>query len=205
MKVLEFDGKDEQVALEKALSNLNVSEKDVIYKMEKVKGKLFKASTAVVKIITLKEIQEFVKDYLTKLLNNMSIEEVNFESSINNNTINLKMYSSNNSILIGKEGRTLKALQTIIKQVVLNEIDMCPKIILDVENYKDKQNYFLEKLAKKVAREVKKTKIPASLENMNSYQRRIVHNCLNDFKGIKTESEGEEPNRHVVIKPKEEK
>ncbi len=203
MKVLEFDGKDEQVALEKALKELNVSEKNVIYKTEKVKGKIFKSSV-IIKIITLKEIQEFVKEYLSNLVKSMGIDEINFESSINNNTINIKMYSSNNSILIGREGKTLKALEIIIKQVILNNINMSPKIILDVENYKDKQNYFLEKVAKQVAREVKKTKVPASLENMNSYQRRIIHNCLNNFKGIKTESEGEEPHRHVVIKPKEE-
>ena len=184
MKVLEFDGKDEQVALEKALKELNVSEKNVIYKTEKVKGKIFKSSV-IIKIITLKEIQEFVKEYLSNLVKSMGLDEINFESSINNNTINIKMYSSNNSILIGREGKTLKALEIIIKQVILNNINMSPKIILDVENYKDKQNYFLEKVAKQVAREVKKTKVPASLENMNSYQRRIIHNCLNNLKVLK--------------------
>ena len=49
--------------------------------------------------------------------------------------------------------------------------------------------------------EVAKTKIPVALDNMTSYERRLVHNILTDFKGVKTESEGEEPNRHVVIKP----
>ena len=58
-------------------------------------------------------------------------------------------------------------------------------------------------MAKKVAREVRSTKVEATLENMNSFERRIVHNVLTNFKGVKTESEGEEPNRHVIIKPTE--
>ena len=60
----------------------------------------------------------------------------------------------------------------------------------------------LERLARNIAKEVRETKTPVTMENMNSYERRIVHNALNDFKGIKTESEGEEPNRCVVVKPK---
>ena len=56
-------------------------------------------------------------------------------------------------------------------------------------------------MAKKIAREVRSTKVEATLENMNSFERRIVHNVLTDFKGVTTISEGEEPNRHVIIKP----
>ena len=78
---------------------------------------------------------------------------------------------------------------------------MYPYINLDVENYKDKQIYYLEKLAKNIAREVRNTKQEVVMENMNSYERRIVHNVLTNFKGVITESEGEEPNRHVIVKP----
>ena len=62
----------------------------------------------------------------------------------------------------------------------------------------------LERLAKNIAREVRNTKEPVYMENMNAYERRIVHNVLTNFKGVTTESEGEEPNRHVVVKPTEE-
>ena len=75
------------------------------------------------------------------------------------------------------------------------------KFNLDVSNYKEKKKKRLEWLAKKTAKEVVETKMPVSLDNMTSYERRIIHNILTDFKGVKTESEGEEPNRHVVIKP----
>ena len=87
----------------------------------------------------------------------------------------------------------------------MNEIKSYPYLILDVENYKEKQVKYLERLAKNIAREVKSTHEPVELENMNSYERRVIHNILTDDKYVYTESTGEEPNRHVVIKPKENK
>ena len=127
--------------------------------------------------------------------------DVKFETSRREKQITIKMFSDNNAILIGKNGQTLSALTTIVKQYVHNQIGLYPYINLDVENYKDKQVMYLERLAKTLAREVRSTKQEVVMENMNSYERRIVHNILTNFKGVKTESEGEEPNRHVVIKP----
>ena len=63
---------------------------------------------------------------------------------------------------------------------------------------------YLEKTAKRIAREVSETKIAVELDNMNSYERLIVHNAVAEFKDVYTVSVGEEPNRHVIIKPKEE-
>ena len=69
---------------------------------------------------------------------------------------------------------------------------------------KEKHEKSLEILAKKIAKEVATTKIEAKLDSMNSYERRIIHNTLTNNKKVYTESEGEEPNRYVIIKPKEE-
>ena len=111
----------------------------------------------------------------------------------------IKMYSNNNNILIGHNGNTLKALETLVRQKIQLETGVYFVISLDVENYKDKKIARIERLAKNIAREVRKTKVETHLENMNAYERRIVHNILTDFKGVTTKSEGEEPNRHVVI------
>ena len=127
--------------------------------------------------------------------------EVSFESLLKEKQICIKMYSDNNAILIGKNGQTLSALTTITKQYIYNLIGQYPYLNLDVENYKDKQIYFLEKMAKNIAREVRNTKQEVIMENMNSYERRIVHNVLTNFKGVTTISEGEEPNRHIIVKP----
>lgn len=204
MKKKSYEGKNEQEALEKALKELNISDQEVLYKFEEIKGKLFKASSVRVNILVISEIEEFIKDYLKRILTDMGIE-VSFESRIREKQIYIKMYSNNNPILIGKNGQTLEALQNILKAVVNNTIGFYPIIVLDVENYKEKQEKRIERLAKDTAREVLKTKIEAKLDSMNSYERRIVHNILSDYKGIYTTSEGEEPNRYVVIKIKEDK
>ena len=75
--------------------------------------------------------------------------------------------------------------------------------MVDVEDYKEKVNKHLEFDVKKIAREVLRTGVEAKLDPMNSYERRIVHNAINEIKGVSTISEGEEPNRCVVIKKDE--
>ena len=127
----------------------------------------------------------------------------NLEVRRREDNITIKIFSDHNAVLIGRNGTTVEALQTIIRQIVLNETNTFISIILDVEDYKDKRKRNIEYLAKKVAREVAKTKVEAKLDSMNSYERRIVHSILSEDKYVYTESTGEEPNRCVVIKPKE--
>lgn len=202
MKLEVFEGKTLEEAKEKALKSLNVEEKDVYLKEEEIKGKLFKATTYKCSVIKYSDIADFVKDKLKEMLSNMGLD-VKFETTVRDEQINIKMYSDNNNILIGRNGQTLIAIQTILRQIVHNEIDIYPYILLDVENYKEKKNSNLERTAKRIAKEVQKTKIDVSLDNMNSYERRIIHNALSNFKNISTLSEGEEPNRHIVIRYKE--
>ena len=102
--------------------------------------------------------------------------------------------------IIGKNGQTLKALETLVKAKINMDWHVHPKIVLDVENYKEKRIANLERLAIKMAKEVRQTKNDVILEDMNSYERRIIHNKLANFKGVSTVSEGEEPHRHIVIK-----
>ena len=75
------------------------------------------------------------------------------------------------------------------------------RFVIDVSDYKENNDLRLERLARKIARDVKFSKVEAKLDPMNSYERRIIHNALSKNKYVTTESEGEEPNRCVVIKP----
>ena len=203
MKFEVFEAKTLEDAKEKALEELNVSEEEIISTYEEKKGKLFKASTVLFKAIKISTVADYIKENLKELLENMNIE-AQFETNVRNSQINIKMYSDKNNILIGKNGQTLMAIQTILRQQVYNQINVYPHILLDVENYKEKKLSNLERNAKRIAREVMKTKIDVELDNMNSYERRIIHNALADFKNISTTSEGEEPNRHIVIRYKKE-
>lgn len=201
MEIINREGKELETVLNEVCSEFNISKNDFYYKYTEKKSGLFnKNSTLSVDIILKSELVIYIKDYLEELLNNMGLE-VNFETKLREDIIYVKIYSSNNPVLIGKGGNTLKALETLVKQKVNTDFNIRPFISLDVENYREKQQKRLERLAKNLAKEVSKTKVEVHLENMNAYDRRIIHNALTNFKGVSTTSVGEEPNRHVVIKP----
>lgn len=199
MEVKVFEGKNLEELITESLASLELKEEEVVINKEEIKSGLLKKTNYKISIYTLTDIQNYVKEYLAKITKLMGLD-VTFESKIREQQIIIKMYSDNNSILIGKDGRTLSALNLIVKQLLSNNYKIYPHIVLDVENYKEKQELNLERLAKKLAREVVKTKVDVKLDNMNSYERRIIHNTLSNNKKVSTISEGEEPNRHVVIK-----
>ena len=190
-------GKTLLEAVENAKNDLHTEK--IYYKIEEKKSGLFKGTTYEVEAISYQELIESTKDYLRKMIEPLGLS-VNFETSINKDQFHINMDSDNNNILIGKNGGTLKSLETLSRAKIKKEWNAAPKIILDVENYREKRIENLERIAIKTAKEVRETKIDAVLENMNSYERRIIHNKLSNFKGVSTASIGEEPNRHIVIK-----
>lgn len=198
MEKISKTGKDFDETLNNILEENNLTKDDVVYTTGEVKKGLFKGETTEVIVYKKADIYSFAKDFLKEVINNLGLE-VSFEMKKQDDRMMIKMYSNNNNILIGHNGNTLRALETLLKQKIQLEIGIHFAVALDVENYKDKKVARIERLAKQTAREVAKTKVDAHLENMNAYERRIVHNILTNFKGVTTKSEGEEPNRHVVI------
>ena len=202
MKKYIYEGKTIEEAKEKALNELKVDSEDLIIEVLEEKSTLLK-KIAKIEVTTINDILNYTKEIISDILKLMNID-VKFEIRRREKTISIKLFSDNNAILIGKNGRTIGALQTIVRQIISNEINEKISIVLDVENYKEKRIKNIEYLVKKTAREVAKTKIEATMDSMNSYERRIVHSVLADDKYVYTESIGEEPNRCVVIKLKEE-
>lgn len=203
MNLTVFEGKNKEELKTKLIEALGCDESSILYTYETKKGGLFKSESYKISGISLDDLKNEIVDFLQELTNKMGLD-VKFESNIRDTQINIKMFSDNNPILIGKNGQTLIALQNIVKQMVNAKTGLYPYILLDVENYKDKKQNNLEYHAKKIAKEVQKTKTNAVLDDMNSYERKIIHDVLTNFKNIKTESEGEEPHRHIVIKYEEE-
>lgn len=200
MEVIVKEGKELEEVLSNICSEYNVTNNDFYYHYEEKKNGLFgKNTTYVVNAIMKKDLLDYIKNYLEELLTNMGLE-VNFESKLREDVIYIKIFSNNNPVLIGKGGSTLKALETIVKQKINSDFGIRTLINIDIGNYREIQERRLERLAKNIAKEVVKTNVEVHLDNMNAYDRRIIHNVLTNFKGIKTESVGEEPNRHVVIK-----
>jgi len=197
-----YEGKTKEEALEKALTELKITEENAIINILEEKNGLLKKSVKI-EVVNINELIDYIKDTLTEIISLMNLE-ANLEVRRRDNNITLTIFSNNNSILIGKNGKNLTSLQTIIRQIVNSNVNNSNlQIILDVENYKEKRISHLERMAKQVAKEVKYSKVETKLDPMNSYERRAIHNALSKNKYVYTESVGEEPNRCIVIKPKE--
>ena len=103
-------------------------------------------------------------------------------------------------ILIGRRGHTLESLQELVRNVVHQRTGERCEVLVDVEDYRKRQRSRLERAAQDAARRVGKTGKPEALEPMNAYERKIVHDTVAGIGGLATASEGEEPNRRVVIR-----
>lgn len=147
---------------------------------------------------------DIIKDgieYLKNLLENMQIEAIIEAKQLDDRQILFNIEAKENPILIGKNGKTLEAVQTLLKNYINLYVDNSFVILIDIGGYKQQRKKQLEILATKTAMEVVKSKTPTKLSRMNAYERRVIHTKLSDWRDVTTESEGEEPNRFVVIKP----
>lgn len=196
-----YSGKTKKEAINNAKIALQEMEENLYINEIEVKNGLFNKKVEI-EVIRKDDVIDFIKEYIKELINNIGLT-CNLEVKKRENGLNITVISDNNSILIGKNGRTLESINQIIKHMIHNEIGEYFPFVLDIGEYKVAREQKIESLAKRTAREVAKSKIAAKLDPMNSYERRIIHTILADNKKVITESEGEEPNRCVVIKPKE--
>lgn len=201
MKTYTYEAKTKEEAIKLAEHDQKTSQENLVIKLLEEKQGLLKKQVKI-EVINVNDLIDFLKESLNEITNLMNIS-INLEVRRRDNNIDINIFSDNNSILIGTNGKTLNALQNILRQIIYPYCKDEFRISLDIENYKDKKITRIERVAKQVAREVVRTKIEASLEPMNSYERRVVHNALSKNKYVYTESIGEEPNRYIVIKLKE--
>jgi len=204
MKVYKYEGKKIEEIKNKILEDLKEKEENIIIVEKEVKGGLFKTKKIEANVLLIVEITEYIKNYIKNIAKLMNIE-INIEVKNRDKNLSFLLISNQNNLLIGKNGKTIDALQTIIKKAVYIKTNIYINFTIDVGNYKKNQMSKIEQLAKKVARDVAKSKIEVQLDSMNSYERRIIHSILADDKYVCTQSYGEEPNRYIVIKPKGEK
>ncbi|OLA34567.1 MAG: hypothetical protein BHW38_03390 [Firmicutes bacterium CAG:321_26_22] len=195
-----YEGKTKEQAIEMAIEDLKVSEEDLIINKVEDKSSLLKKLVRI-EVLNMNEVVSFIKDTINEIISKMNTE-ANLEVRRRDNSISITIFSDNNAILIGKNGKNVSALQLLIRQMVNSNLKEPLSIIIDVGNYKEKRARNIEYLAKKLAREAYKTKTEITMDSMNSYERRLVHSALADDKYVYTESIGEEPNRKVVIKLK---
>lgn len=201
MEKIVSESKTIEDALEKLYLENDLTSNEIIYKKEIKKGKLLKSDTIVVTAYLKTDLCNVATDFLKQIAEGLNAC-VKCEILNSDQRTIIKLYSENNSVLIGKNGQTIKALETLIRQKIFVDFGVNFKINLDVEDYREKKDQRIVHLARKSAKEVLETKIPVTLDSMTSYERRLVHSTLSEFDGITTRSEGEEPNRYTIIEPK---
>lgn len=193
INVYNYEGKNEEDCLTACIEQLDMYNCDLLVKNHADEDRYW------IEVVKKEEVITFIKEYLTQLVTKMNLE-LNLEVREEDSIFYVTMVSSNNPILIGKEGKNLNAMQFLLRQSLNKQTGMDIKVNLDASNYRAKRIKNFEYQVKNIVREVQKTKVDTKLDPMNSYQRRIVHSLLSNFSNVTTESVGEEPNRCVVIK-----
>lgn len=203
MKILEMTGKTIDEALENALRELKLTKEMVDYEVleEGSKGFLNFIGTkpARIKVIVKHNYKDDVEDFLRNLLNNMNVKaEISIKEE--NESIFINLTGPKMGTIIGYRGETLDAIQYLCS-LVANKDSNNPykKVVLDTENYRKKREETLIRVAEKTAYKVRKNNRAYKLEPMNPYERRIIHSALQDNEFVYTFSEGDEPNRKVVV------
>lgn len=199
MNLLRYEDKTFDSVLKKALEDLNLTENDIFYQEEETEAKLFKSKKVILNVVTKEEVNKFIKDFINELSQQMNID-IKSEIKESEGIYNILLVSSNNAILIGKEGRTINSLQIILRQALKAKTNMNIKINVDTSNYKAKKLKNLEYEIKRIIKDVQRTKVEVKIDPMNSYERRMIHNLASEFENITSISEGVEPERYVVIK-----
>ena len=204
LEINKFEGKTEEDALNKAMVELNCESNNLFYTTETIEGKLFKSGKTIISVVQKSDVKEYINEYFKELGKAMNID-IETEVLYKNDSFNITLLTSNNSLLIGTEGKNLQAIQNLLRQSLKIKTGVSIKANIDISNYKEKKLHQLEREVKKIAKEVQKTKVDVSLDPMNSYERRYIHNAINEWHNISTESEGEGKDRHIVIRYVEDK
>ncbi len=192
-----YTAKTVEDALQEASEELNVPVDELVYVVsDKTKGIFNKK--IVVDVYELPDIIKYAEDYILNVLDNLGIEST-VSTKLDDDIIRLTVDSTHNPILIGKNGKTLQALNELTKLAVSNHFHKRFRILLDVNGYKDNKYYMLGKMARRYAHEVQRTKATYTFDPMPADERRVVHNACSGMKNIRTESTGEGTHRQVQI------
>lgn len=203
MKTIEMTGKTVEEALKHALDELNLTKDKVDVEVidEGSKGlfNLIGTKPAKVKVTAKPDSLDDAKTFLVSVLRSMDIN-ADIDIKEENDIININLKGPKMGLVIGYRGETLDSLQYLVSLVVnKNHENSYKRVVLDAENYRQKREETLIKVAQKTAYKVKKSGRPYKLEPMNPYERRIIHSALQEYTDIKTYSEGEEPFRRIII------
>lgn len=230
MNFLDFEGKDPEDAISQAASYFNVPQEELEIEIVSLGssglfgllgGKKAKIRAAIKAEITAEEPKEGItetkdkdeaepeedidltpqaQEILSQLLQRMG-ENCTIQGVQELNQINLIIEGEDAGLLIGKQGQTLEALQYLVTKILSKQTRKKPRVVIDIESYRERHKQSLVELALKHGAKAKRIGKPVTLNPMNAHDRRIVHLALQQDKEIKTKSRGEGLYKKIIIYP----
>lgn len=191
MKTKVYKGINEDEALQLASKEFGISEDDLVVKVE---------NDEVEVTIGIDGIEKG-KQYIQSILRANNIDGM-IEKRVRDNVVDFNVEAGDfNGVLIGKNSKHLIALQILVNSIINNYYAEDEQMVVkvDVGGYRKRRESNLERLAVEYGKQVVKTKEVITLDGLNSYERKIIHDRLSTWKELKTHSEGEEPNRFLLI------
>lgn len=222
----EFEGRTEQEAIDKAIEALNLERDQFdVEIVETSKKGLFKKGSVKIRVyygsddndefveeeasvsddapIAENDVERKVIEFIETLVSKMGYEGTASISYRRDSKIGVSIDSSDSSIIIGRKGKNLDAIQ-LVTNVFAGNLDPDIKVVIDSENYRMRHEEQIIRSAYRVAESVRRTGRSKLLDPMNPFERRLVHTALNDFAGVETKSEGEGLYKQVRIIPRNE-
>ena len=192
-----FTAKTVQDAVNLACQELNVTVDDLNYEVIS-ETKTFFTKRAEIECYTIAMVQEYIEGYVRRFISEMGFE-VETVSYLQDGRIYCNINTSNNSILIGKAGVILRAINFIVKNAVSTTYKKRIELSIDINGYKEERYKKIASMARKLGKQVLRTKADIKLDPMPADERKVMHQELAKLDHVKTQSYGEGKNRHMVI------
>ena len=197
MNEYEFTGKTVEEAVDEGLKALGLAREEAeVVVIEEGKKGLFKSVKAKVKISKKRTDGERAVEFLEGLFSILNIAATE-ELEEDEEHTKINVITTNSYSVIGHRGEILDALQVLAGAVANIGREEYKRVVVDCENYREKREETLKRLANKLAEKAVRTGRKLSLEPMSPYERRVIHSALVDSTEVKTQSEGKEPHRYI--------
>lgn len=192
-----YEGKNEEEVVQVACQDLGITPDELNYEIIEEKKGLF-SKKVVISCFTIKMVQDYLDNFIRKILTNMEFN-VETVSYIQDGRIYCNINTNNNSILIGKNGIILRAMNLIAKNAVQNEFKRRVEISVDINGYKENRYKKVASMAKRLGKQVMKSKVDVKLDPLPADERKVIHQVISEMSHLKTESKGEGKNRFITI------
>lgn len=197
----QYDGKTVNDILTALAAEKGCAVENIIYYvLEEKEGGLFGiGKSAKIEAFTMDDVNAFIESYLNQYFDDIDVKHFVEVKRGEDDSFYVTLDAENNSVLIGKNGQTLQAINTVVRAATNAQFKRRFSIIVDVNGYKEERYEKIKVMAERIAKTVAKTHVSARLGPMPNDERKVIHQYLNGMANIRTESEGEGADRRLKI------